>query len=333
MLTAGAACVDITPPLGTLIPGLFHERRAEAIHDPLHARSFVVGLGDEAIAVVVCDLIGIKRDQIDRAKAAIEDATGLPPARVLVCCTHTHTGAHTGDDAYTAFVVQRIADAVRLACERREPAEIGWASGHEDRVVFNRRFHMRDGGVRTNPGSGNADVIEAAGPVDPEVGVLCLRRAGGGTVGLLGNYALHYVGGGDHERAVSADYFGWFSQFIQALCGETFVAALANGACGDINNNDVLGTSRPKKTDTSTRSGWRLLWRRPRIGPSARWNSQAMRRSAPPSRKCACNAAPLLRPTPWQQPNTMASRPGPRWDNARPRAAWPARAPTHPRTP
>ncbi|MBT3267594.1 hypothetical protein HN371_10595 [Candidatus Poribacteria bacterium] len=246
MLTAGAACVDITPPLGTLIPGLFHERRAEAIHDPLHARSFVVGLGDEAIAVVVCDLIGIKRDQIDRAKAAIEDATGLPPARVLVCCTHTHTGAHTGDDAYTAFVVQRIADAVRLACERREPAEIGWASGHEDRVVFNRRFHMRDGGVRTNPGSGNADVIEAAGPVDPEVGVLCLRRAGGGTVGLLGNYALHYVGGGDHERAVSADYFGWFSQFIQALCGETFVAALANGACGDINNNDVLGTSRPK---------------------------------------------------------------------------------------
>ena len=41
MVNAGTAAVDITPPLGTLIPGLFHERRAEVINDPLLARSFV----------------------------------------------------------------------------------------------------------------------------------------------------------------------------------------------------------------------------------------------------------------------------------------------------
>lgn len=246
MLTAGAACVDITPPLGTPMPGLFHERRAEVVHDPLHAKSFVVGREEPGIAVVVCDLIGVKRTHIDRAKAAIAETVGMPPERVLVCCTHTHTGAQTGDDAYTAFVTQRIADSVRLAWEGRKDAEVGWATGHEDRVVFNRRFRMRDGTVRTNPGSGNPDVVEPAGPIDPEVGVLSLRGKAGGTVGLLGNYALHYVGGGDHERAVSADYFGWFSGFVQGLHGETFVAALSNGACGDINNNDVLGGSRAK---------------------------------------------------------------------------------------
>ena len=42
MLKAGAACLDITPPLGTLMPGYFHERRATAVHDPLLVRAFAL---------------------------------------------------------------------------------------------------------------------------------------------------------------------------------------------------------------------------------------------------------------------------------------------------
>ncbi len=245
MLRAGAACVDITPPLGTLIPGLFHERKAEVIHDPLRARSFVLERSGEAIAIVICDLIGVKREYLDRAKAQVAQAIGLEPHRVLISCTHTHTGAQIGDDAYTEMVIGRIADAVRLAWEDLRPAEAGWGRTEEDRVVFNRRYRMADETVRTNPGVGNPEVVEAAGPVDPEVGVLCVREPRGSTIGLLGNYSLHYVGGGDHERAVSADYFGSFSSIVQGLLAESCVAALSNGACGDINNHDVLGGSRP----------------------------------------------------------------------------------------
>jgi len=244
MLKVGAACLDITPPLGTEIPGLFHQRWAEVIHDPLKVRSFALEREGEGIAVAVCDLIGVKRDYLDRAKAAVAEATGLTPERVLISCTHTHTGAKTGEDAYTEFLVGRIADAVRLAWENRAPAEVGWGRTAEDRVVFNRRYWMKEGGVRTNPGVGNPEVVKPAGPVDPEVGALCLRRSGGETVGLLANYSLHYVGGGDAQRAVSADYFGCFSGLVQRLTGETFVAALSNGACGDINNIDVMGQTR-----------------------------------------------------------------------------------------
>ena len=63
-LTAGAACVDITPPLGTMIPGLFHDRFAEKIRDPLQARGFVVEAGGEGVAIVVCDLIAIGRVRV-----------------------------------------------------------------------------------------------------------------------------------------------------------------------------------------------------------------------------------------------------------------------------
>ena len=107
MVNTGTAAVDITPPLGTLIPGLFYERRAEVINDPLLARSFVFEKGGEGIAVVVCDLIGVKRAFLDRARERITKDTGLDPERVIICCTHTHTGAQTGEDAYTEFLIGR----------------------------------------------------------------------------------------------------------------------------------------------------------------------------------------------------------------------------------
>ena len=246
MMTAGAACVDITPPLGTAIPGLFHDRFAESVHDPLHARSFVMEKEGDALAIVVCDLIGLRRVFLDKAKAKIEEKIGLGADRVIISCTHTHSGAATGEDAYTEFAVDRIADAVCLAWANRVEARIGFGRAEEDRVVFNRRFRMRDGTVQTNPGTGNPQVVEPMGPVDPQIGVLCLESDDGKPIGLLANYALHYVGTPDSERSVSADYFGAFSTMIQRLRDMKFVAALSNGACGDINNNDVMGGSRPK---------------------------------------------------------------------------------------
>ena len=245
-LRAGAACVDITPPLGTMIPGLFHERFAERIRDPLHARAFVVEGAGQGAAIVVCDLIGVKRPYLDRAKERIGESTGLAPGCILISCTHTHTGAATGEDAYTAFLIERIADVVRLAWDSREPALVGSGQAEEDRVVFNRRFHMRDGSVRTNPGAGNPDVVKPAGPVDPAIDVLCFHNTNEKPLGVLVNYALHYVGVPDSERTVSADYFGAFSRLFQGLRGEPFVAALSNGACGDINNHNVIGGVRPK---------------------------------------------------------------------------------------
>lgn len=245
MLLAGAACLDITPPLGTPLRGFFHERRARAVHDPLYVRSLALEQDGAGIAIAICDLIGVRRTYLDRAKARIAETVGLAPERVLIACTHTHTGPETGDDAYTEFLIARIADAVRLAWDRRAPAEAGWGHASEPRVVFNRRYRMRDGTVQTNPGIGNPDAVEPAGPIDPEVGVLCLRRPDGSTIGVLANYALHYVGTPDAEYAISADYFGAFARLIQRLRGEEFVAALCNGASGDINNIDVLGGRRP----------------------------------------------------------------------------------------
>lgn len=241
MLKAGVSCLDITPPLGTAMRGYFEQRTASTVHDPLYVRSFALENGRDALAVAVCDVIGMERQYLDQARARIVQTTELKPEQVLICCTHTHTGPQTGDDDYTRWLWERIADGVRIAWQAREPAQVGWGRTEEDRLVFNRRYRMADGTVQTNPGLHNPNVVEPAGPVDPEVGVMVLRRPCGETLGLLGNYALHYVGIPDDFTAISADYFGYFSRQIQRMRGEHFVAALSNGASGDINNWDVMG--------------------------------------------------------------------------------------------
>jgi neutral ceramidase len=244
MLKAGVSCLDITPPLGTHMRGYFEERTASTVHDPLMVRSFVLEESGSAVAIAVCDLIGVDRKYLDQARARIVENTDLKPEQILICCTHTHTGPFTGDDEYTQWLWGRIADGVRVAWQAREPAQVGWARTTEDRLVFNRRYRMADGSVQTNPGLKNPNVVEPAGPVDPEVGVMVLRRACGKTLGVLGNYALHYVGIPDDFTAFSADYYGYFSRQIQRMRADSFVAALSNGASGDINNWNVMGKVR-----------------------------------------------------------------------------------------
>ena len=97
----------------------------------------------------------------------------------------------------------------------------------------------------TNPGVSNPYIVKPAGPVDPEVGVLCVRELNRKTISLIVNYAMHYAGMSPTSRredmyTISADYFGIFSQTIQRMRDEEFVAILANGACGDVIMFDAM---------------------------------------------------------------------------------------------
>jgi len=252
-LKAGAATTNITPHLGTALAGSFSPRISDDVHDELYAKAVALDDGTARLALVVCDLICAPRAYLDRAKGMVEEVCGIPRSNVMISCTHTHTGPAPADlldvkqeREYMEFATRKIADSVRLAERRLRPCEIGVGTGYEDRLVFNRRYWMADGSVRTNPGYNNPDVVRPAGPVDPEVGVLCLREPGGRTIALFANYALHYVGGGS-GTAVSADYFAFFADAIQRMKGEAFTVLLANGACGDINNIDIH--HRPTKKE------------------------------------------------------------------------------------
>lgn len=256
---AGAAAGNITPRLGTSINGYFNDRRAAHIHDELHARCLVLDDGQTRLAIVVCDSCMIPREVMDAAKRQIGEKHGLAPDHILISATHTHTAPTSAtvfqsepDRQYTEFLAERIADGVGRAIHNLAPARIGWGVGREPNQVFNRRWKMKPGTIPPNPFGGTNDLVkmnppiaspnlvEPAGPTDPEVAVVCVQSADGRPIALLANYSLHYVGTG-RDWEVSADYYGAFAERIGQLLGADrldppFVALLSNGTSGDINN-------------------------------------------------------------------------------------------------
>jgi len=77
MLRAGAAASNIAPPLGIRMFGYFHERTARDVHDDLFAKSLVLDDGETKLAIVVCDLIGVSRAYLDKAKELINERCGI----------------------------------------------------------------------------------------------------------------------------------------------------------------------------------------------------------------------------------------------------------------
>lgn len=272
VLRAGAATSNITPPLGEPIVGGWNSPPATHVHDELHARCLVLDDGRTRLAIVLCDNVGISRDVLDAARSMAEGSTGIPGDHVLIASTHTHSAtpargadrlAKAGElGGYPGFLARRIADGIARASNNLEPARIGWGAVDVPGQVFNRRWFLKPGRtlpnpfggtdrVVMNPRRGDPDLVEPAGPTDPEVSFVSLQAADGRPIALLANYSLHYVGGvpGGH---VSADYFGVFADRIGELLGAEgqdppFVGILSNGTSGDINNIDFRSPGERKE--------------------------------------------------------------------------------------
>ncbi len=250
-LKAGSASTNITPPLGTRIPGGFRPRYAENVDDELFAKAVVIDNGTTRIAIVTCDLIAIPEKVADAAKARIADRCDIPPAHVMINATHTHTAVAIADllgvdedTEYTEWVPLKIADAVELAVWRRKPARVGFASVDEERITFNRRWHMRDGTVRFNPGIEHPDLVKPTGTIDPEVAMMFVEATDDGTpISAVANFSLHYIGT-DNSNALSADYFGHFDRRMRHYLGDTCISLLWNAASGQINNTDFSGQTK-----------------------------------------------------------------------------------------
>jgi len=257
-LAAGYAEADVTPPLGGSMPGYFTDRKATGVLDPLKSKVLVLRKGRESVALVSSDMVSIGRGIVRRiresaAKQARERGVAAPK-QIWVHATHTHTGgmlpregptsdAHAiygsmwpgeVDTAWVDRFVDKTAAAVVDAASQLKPeGRVTLAQGREDTVAHYRRFFMKDGSVRTNPGRNNPDVVRPAGEIDPRIHVL--RFADTKVLAVV--YGLHpdTTGG----TLFSGDYPAHLSDALREQLGAGWRVIFLNACCGNINHVDV----------------------------------------------------------------------------------------------
>jgi neutral ceramidase len=270
-LEAGVAVVDITPLPGYRMCGYFYERLNTGTHDPLLAKAVVFKQGDVLAALVFCDLAQLAPEVSREARAIAEQLSSIPAGNISITATHSHTGPlyfgalrkHFHDRTvdkhgrdvhelvdYPTELTGRLVRAIVAAREDVKPVTLSAGVAHEDRLSFNRRFHMKSGPVVFNPGHLNPDIVRPAGPIDPQVGLIALTPQGAAQPSAaVVSFALHLdtVGG----TLYAADFPFYLQNELRKIYGEVFVSLFGAGTCGDINHIDVTKKAAEGRRTTS----------------------------------------------------------------------------------
>ncbi len=257
---AGFAERDITPEIGMEAPGGYGKAYHTSLHDPCKVRAAVFGEGSGRVAIVGIDALFIRRPTVLAIRREIQEKCGIAPEAVLIAASHSHAAGPVGfflpgefDDAsplvkslvydntvtahpeYLARVQREIVAAVVAADAAKVPARAAAGFGRDEQAAFNRRFRMRDGVSMTHPGQGNPDIVEPAGPIDPQVGVLGAWNNEGQFLGCVVNFACHGTTG---PGGISADWICYLEKTIRGLMGDQAVVVFVPGMAGDVTQVD-----------------------------------------------------------------------------------------------
>ena len=228
--------------MGINIAGYFKVRVADGVLDELEVCAVAIGSGDSKVIIMTIDHCGITKDYLNEWRANIEKDTGIPAEAIFIHSTHTHTGPVLIKTAknpltheYEIFLARRVRDAAVFALEDMKDAKMGIGTVEAKNVAFIRRYRMKDGTAKTNPGVNNPDIVAPIGVTDETVSVVRFDREGADSV-VIANFANHpdVVGG----NKISADWPGMTRRFVEKAIDNT-KCIVFNGAQGDVNHVNV----------------------------------------------------------------------------------------------
>ena len=150
--------------------------------------------------LVTLDVCGIDRELSERIRNTLKERRGLGRQRIVLACSHTHSGPVVGtnlltmykiDDpereriaAYAQFLEKAVATVAEQALDRLVEAQLSWGTGRCDFAVNRRNNKEADvPSLRTR--------LALQGPVDHDVPVLRVARADGSVLAIVFGYACH----------------------------------------------------------------------------------------------------------------------------------------------
>ncbi len=252
--------MDITPPMGSIIPGAFEARYCDEVLDKLYVRTAVVQNGEKLLAIAVIDACGITMDITENIRQRAVSLMPIKAEDIMVMATHTHGGGPTlnwgeeivTDSNYLRTLTERCADAMYMAWKNAEEGELLLGKEEITDISFIRVYEMKDGSLKTNPGRKNKDnVLKPTTTIDPELIVMAVKH-GDSFSGAIVNFATHPAT--VFSNQITGDYISILAKEMKRIYGPEFVTVFINGACGNINHVNLFGEPQ-KPTETYVNVG------------------------------------------------------------------------------
>ena len=237
----GAAAVEIPCDDSMDMAGGIHAWKASGAEAPLRAAAIVLSHGDEKLAICSCDVLFVQKDFVDPALERVRAATGIPPERVLVHATHTHSApsatrvhGYARDARFVEGLARAIADSIVAAdadLARHPDCRFRYRLGEESSVGQNSRLLLGDGTIFW---VGNRDdAVRPTGPFDTDLPVLAFESADGAPVATLFNHSTHTIGTRQPGKRSPA-FYGLAAQELEREAGGVHV--FLQGASGSTHN-------------------------------------------------------------------------------------------------
>ncbi|HIO09485.1 TPA: hypothetical protein EYN09_21440 [Candidatus Poribacteria bacterium] len=243
---AGAAKINVTPHLGCQMAGYAsRDQGSQTITDALYSKAIVLDDGNQQVAIITNDLIGVAAEFVADVRRQIEYATSIPQRNIMISCSHTHFGPETrqsdlitnnehiiGNGKYIHHLAERMTTVVEIAQQNLQPARIGYGSGMVDNVSFNRHTIQPDGTAKTSFLLPPPDTDLTFGLSDPKLNIIRIEDPNQKTIATLVHFACHPVTSTDKMYAISADYPGYVMNLIEGVEGGVTLFGL--GCAGNL---------------------------------------------------------------------------------------------------
>jgi neutral ceramidase len=254
MYQIGCGKADITAFVkgaGMLGYGMYFHTM-EGVETPLYARSFIVvdDVAKTKLTMVNCELgfitISLKKGVLAELERRLPNG-GFNEENLMMTAQHTHSGPG-GYSYYGLYnisipgfvnevyqkLVNGIVDSVVAAEKNLQPGSISFSKGNFDldvNVSFNRSLHQ----YNQNP-----EVTEKLTPettnrgVNREMALLKFTAADGKDLGSINWFGVHTTSVSNDLNKICSDNKGYASQFFEEDKGNGYIAAFAQGICGDV---------------------------------------------------------------------------------------------------
>ena len=234
MLKMGCAKADITPGFPVYLRGYASRNRLTCeVEEAIEAGIIALEQNNKKTLIITLDNLGVEVAYCQKIYAKIAEEVNINYPDIIIACSHTHfapgvngftvyfpngeleLGNYGEDTRYYEFFMSKLIPAVKHAVADLEEVELLQADIPVSSIAFNRRtVRKSDGGVTTNyiypKDPENYDFSD----IDTVMHVWKFMR-GNMPKAVLARYGCHPVTGGYNSYGISADYPGYFKEYVQ----------------------------------------------------------------------------------------------------------------------